>query len=33
VKWFEGFGDDAKLSGEALKYLRGEIERKEISAS
>ncbi len=29
VKWFEGFGDDAKISGEALKYVRGEIERKE----
>lgn len=27
VKWFEGFGDDAKLSDDALKYLREEIAR------
>lgn len=25
VKWFEGFGDDAKLSDEVLKYLGAEI--------
>jgi tRNA dimethylallyltransferase len=29
VKWFEGFGDDAKISDDALKYLGGEIGRKE----
>jgi tRNA dimethylallyltransferase len=27
VKWFEGFGDDAKLSDDALKYLSEEIAR------
>lgn len=27
VKWFEGFGDDAKLSDDALKYLGEEIAR------
>jgi tRNA dimethylallyltransferase len=27
VKWFEGFGDDAKLSADALKYLGEEIPR------
>jgi tRNA dimethylallyltransferase len=29
VKWFEGFGDEAKISDDALKYVREEIERKE----
>lgn len=29
VKWFEGFGDDEKISDGALKYLGEEIERKE----
>jgi len=32
VKWFEGFGDDAKLSDQALKYLGEEINRKEMPA-
>jgi tRNA dimethylallyltransferase len=33
VKWFEGFGDDAKLSDGALKYLGEEIARAQTAAS
>jgi tRNA dimethylallyltransferase len=32
VKWFEGFGDDAHVTAEALKYLREELGRRAASA-
>jgi tRNA dimethylallyltransferase len=32
VKWFEGFGDDANLTAEALKHLREELGRRAASA-
>jgi len=32
VKWFEGFGDDPRLSADALKYLGEEMGRREVSA-
>jgi len=32
VRWFEGFGDDARLMAEALKHLREELGRRAASA-
>ena len=33
VKWFEGFGDDAHIAGEAVKFLTDEIGRRHQTAS